>query len=186
MAKGRLVLDVWKDQSADPFFWIALEGEKDYKVFYGREGWTVDLSRKETRAKYAQDNEMTDPDASQIIASIDIAGPMEEIIKLIEFAGYHGCVGPAKPRYLYAPKKSVVEISEHLATLNLIQELAKNDPKASMHYYRSHPLERATKYDQGAYRGQWSVVTGKHQIINAEYSADDSVKTIEVLPQLLS
>ena len=35
MAKGRLVLDVWKDQSADPFFWIALEGEKDYKIFYG-------------------------------------------------------------------------------------------------------------------------------------------------------
>lgn len=169
MAKGRLVLDAWKDHEADPFFWILLEGVKEpAKVYYGREGWIIDPHRKETRAKYTLDNYIVDS-ASKVISSIDIAGPVDEVIKLIEFAGYHGCNAPARPRCLLAPKKSLEEISRYLPTLPLIQELAKND--RSNEYWlssRTQPLDRPTKYDKGAYRGEWSVVTGRHIIIDTQ------------------
>lgn len=167
MGKGRLVLDVWKDHEADPFFWILLEGVKDpYKTYYGREGWEVDLNKRETRAKYATDDHIVDAGA-RVISSIDISGPMDEIIVLIEFAGYHGCGGPASPSYLRAPKKSLTEISGHLATLPLLQELAKNDRERTIQLHtRSSPLERETRYDKGAYKGRWRVVTGRHRVID--------------------
>lgn len=168
MAKGRIVLDVWKDHEADPFFWIELEGlNEPLKVYYGREGWEVDLNKKETRARFVGDPYIKDV-AKQVVSLIDISGPMDEILVLIEFAGYHGCCNRIKPAYLRAPKKVLVEMSRHLATLELLQELAKNDPSQAAHLYtRSHPLERTTRFDKGAYKNRWGVVTGRHRIVDA-------------------
>ncbi len=147
MGRGRLILDIYKDHPADPYFWIMLEGVNNpYKVFYGREGWKVDLNKKETRAKYEVDRVIRYGETRLIIASIDIAGPMDEIIKLIELAGYHHCGGPARPMYLNAPKKSLNEVSRHLATLELLRELSKNDPSAPL-AARQWPLDRPTRYD---------------------------------------
>ena len=172
MGRGRLVLDVWKDHEADPFFWVLLEGVRNpYKTYYGREGWEVVLDKKETRAKYATDSCIIDSGGTRVISSIDISGPMDEIIVLIDFAGYHGCNGHARPSYLRAPRKSLTEISGHLATLALHQELAKNDREGTIQlHFRSTPLERVTKYDKGAYKGRWGVVTGRHRIIDISAS----------------
>lgn len=169
MAKGRIVVDIWKDHAADPFFWIMLEGIRHpAKIYYGRESWQIHLTMKETRARYVLDTEIVDL-SSKVISSIDIYGPMDEIIKLIEFAGYHGCCGPARPRYLSVPKKSLQEVSQYLATLPLIQELAKNDhTKILLLASRTQPLDRPTKFDKGAYRDRWDVITGRHQIIDVE------------------
>jgi len=167
MAKGRIVLDVWKDHEADPFFWVELGGlQEPLKVYYGREAWEVDLNKKETRARSVGDSFINDGD--RCVSSIDISGPMDEILILIEFAGYHGCCGRVGPEYLRAPKKVLVEMSGHLATLRLFQELAKNDPNRSVQLRtRSCPLERVTRFDKGAYRGRWGVVTGRHRVFDA-------------------
>lgn len=166
MAKGRLVLDVWKDHRADPFFWVMLDGVKEpYKVYYGREGWIVELHRTETRAKYSTDNDVID--TAKVISTIEIAGPLDEIIKLIEFAGYHGSYSPLTPRFLLVPKRALEEMSGHLATLPLFQKLAENDRLNEYHLRScSSPLERPTRYDKGAYRGEWDVIIGRHVILD--------------------
>lgn len=168
MAKGRIVLDVWKNHEADPFFWVELEGIKKgpFKVYYGREGWTVELHRQETRAIYVKDDVIKDP-ASHVAASIDISGPIDEILVLVEYAGYHGTYARIRPAYLRVPRRALEEVSEHLATLELLQELAKNDPTQASHFHtRSHPLERSTRYQNQAYPRRWGVVTGRHHVLD--------------------
>lgn len=148
MGKGRVVLGIHKDHPADPYFWIELEGVKEpYKVYYGREGWTIDLNKKETRARYSVDTGIKEARASRVIGAIDIAGPTDEILKLIELAGYHGChCGRIRPAYLHAPKKHITEVSQHLATHELLLELRKNDPTVRISH-RQWPLDRPTRYD---------------------------------------
>lgn len=211
MGKGRLVLDVYKDHRADPFFWVVLEGVSDpHKVYYGRESWDVDLNKKETRAKYAMDRYIQDAQGARVIGSIDISGPMDEIIRLIEFAGYHGCGGSAKPHNIYAPRKVLVEMMRHLPTLALqrtlrddndscrkdrfhepglgIPDSVSPEKRAKMEGNRqpvdwtnsaySRPLDRPTRYDQGAYAGEFLPIAGRHCVIN--------VKPLDKTPKLTS
>lgn len=168
MAKGRVVIDVWKDHGADPFFWILLQGVQDpYKVYYGREGWKVEPERRETRAKYVTDDLIVD--TARVVSSIEISGPMDEILKLIEFAGYHGLTARVKPNHLLAPRKCLTEMSQHLATLPLLQELNRNNRENKMEFSsRQWPLDRPTRYDKGAYKGEWDVITGRHQVVNID------------------
>ena len=146
--KGRVIEEIYKDDPANPYFCIRLKDVKEpFVVFYGREGWEIDPNKHETRAKYSGDNLMIPPFCkARVVASIDISGPMDEVIKLIELAGYHKCNGPSRPVYLHVPKKFVSEVSNHMLTLELIRELQLNNPDAKLSF-RTHPLERPTKYD---------------------------------------
>ena len=153
MASGRVVEDIWKDHPADPFFWIQSQGAKaPCKVYYGRESWEVRIGQKESRSKLAIDAHIVDPD--RVVSSIDITGPMDEILVLIEFAGYHFCGGYAEPHRLSVPSPLVGEVSQHLPTLHLIWKLRENLPRERWGELSSRggPWEGQTRFHQNVYR----------------------------------